>query len=331
MPLVQPTAEQSIHIRKELNEDENSRDKDLEHIKEWLKRQPHLPQFNGKGQLERGGIGEIETLKETLEENGPGRNRRNVQETSQKKEKGDRDYNEPNNKDEWQRENDDKEESKKAIEKNKSDIKNKDEFEGENDDKEESKKAIEKNKSDIKNKDEFEGENDDKEESKKAIQKNKINIKNRNEWDGENHDKEGSKMKEVDKRKSKKETEKRTKRTVRKRGLPLKDEIDIVRDPKDGTKGMNVKKINGRFGRDVYCIDRVGFKTDEEYEQETSRLEERNTTQDKMEETKVEEETEEAFDWSYVILLCPCLNQATSDTVCVRKCCFQYIDTLLHV
>jgi hypothetical protein len=43
-------------------------------------------------------------------------------------------------------------------------------------------------------------------------------------------------------------------------------------------------------------------------------LEERNTTQDKMEETKVEEETEEAFDWSYVILLCPCLNQATSDT-----------------
>ncbi|XP_008471745.1 alpha-tocopherol transfer protein-like [Diaphorina citri] len=57
MTLVQPTAEQSIHIRKELNEDENSRDKDLEHIKEWLKRQPHLPQFNGKGQLERGGIG----------------------------------------------------------------------------------------------------------------------------------------------------------------------------------------------------------------------------------------------------------------------------------
>ncbi|KAI5725187.1 hypothetical protein M8J77_012235 [Diaphorina citri] len=46
MTLVQPTAEQSIHIRKELNEDENSRDKDLEHIKEWLKRQPHLPQFN---------------------------------------------------------------------------------------------------------------------------------------------------------------------------------------------------------------------------------------------------------------------------------------------
>ncbi|XP_008471743.2 uncharacterized protein LOC103508937 [Diaphorina citri] len=241
----------------------------------------------------------VETLKETLEENGPGRNKRNVEEIPQKKEKWDRTL---NNKYEW---------------------------DGENDDKEESKKAIEKNKSNIKNKDEFEGENDDKEESKKAIEKNKINIKNRNEWDGENHDKEGSKMKEVDKRKSKKETEKRTKRTVRKRGLPLKDEIDIVRDPKDGTKGMNVKKINGRFGRDVYCIDRVGFKTDEEYEQETSRLEERNTTQDKMEETKVEEETEEAFDWSYVILLCPCLNQATSDTVCVRKCCPER--HLLHV
>ncbi|KAI5722863.1 hypothetical protein M8J76_014885 [Diaphorina citri] len=241
----------------------------------------------------------VETLKETLEENGPGRNKRNVDEIPQKKEKWDRTL---NNKYEW---------------------------DGENDDKEESKKAIEKNKSNIKSKDEFEGENDDKEESKKAIEKNKSNIKNRNEWDGENHDKEGSKMKEVDKRKSKKETEKRTKRTVRKRGLPLKDEIDIVRDPKDGTKGMNVKKINGRFGRDVYCIDRVGFKTDEEYEQETSRLEERNTTQDKMEETKVEEETEEAFDWSYVILLCPCLNQATSDTVCVRKCCPER--HLLHV
>lgn len=48
MTLVQPTAEQSSLIRKELNEDENSREKDLEHIKDWLKRQPHLPPFNGE-------------------------------------------------------------------------------------------------------------------------------------------------------------------------------------------------------------------------------------------------------------------------------------------
>lgn len=48
MTLVQPTGEMQQHIRSELNEDVSTRDKDLEHIKEWLHMQPHLPQFQGK-------------------------------------------------------------------------------------------------------------------------------------------------------------------------------------------------------------------------------------------------------------------------------------------
>lgn len=48
MTLVQPTVEMQQHIRSELNEDVSTRDKDLEHIKEWLRMQPHLPQFQGK-------------------------------------------------------------------------------------------------------------------------------------------------------------------------------------------------------------------------------------------------------------------------------------------
>jgi hypothetical protein len=48
MTLVQPTVEMQQHIRTELNEDVSTRDKDLEHIKEWLRMQPHLPQFHGK-------------------------------------------------------------------------------------------------------------------------------------------------------------------------------------------------------------------------------------------------------------------------------------------
>lgn len=48
MTLVQPTMEMQQHIRTELNEDVSTRDKDLEHIKEWLRLQPHLPQFQGK-------------------------------------------------------------------------------------------------------------------------------------------------------------------------------------------------------------------------------------------------------------------------------------------
>ncbi|KAK9496934.1 hypothetical protein O3M35_012883 [Rhynocoris fuscipes] len=45
MTLVQPNLAMQEMIRVELNEDVQTREKDLEHIKEWLKRQPHLPQF----------------------------------------------------------------------------------------------------------------------------------------------------------------------------------------------------------------------------------------------------------------------------------------------
>lgn len=48
MTLVQPTVEMQQHIRSELNEDVSTREKDLEHIKEWLRLQPHLPQFQGE-------------------------------------------------------------------------------------------------------------------------------------------------------------------------------------------------------------------------------------------------------------------------------------------
>lgn len=48
MTLVQPTPEQQLHIRTELNEDVSTRDSDLMHIKEWLARQPHLPNWDGK-------------------------------------------------------------------------------------------------------------------------------------------------------------------------------------------------------------------------------------------------------------------------------------------
>lgn len=48
MTLVQPSPEQQAQIRTELNENISTRNQDLEHIKEWLKRQPHLPDFDGK-------------------------------------------------------------------------------------------------------------------------------------------------------------------------------------------------------------------------------------------------------------------------------------------
>lgn len=48
MTLVQPTPEQQLRIRSELNEDVSTRDNDLMHIKEWLMRQPHLPNWEGK-------------------------------------------------------------------------------------------------------------------------------------------------------------------------------------------------------------------------------------------------------------------------------------------
>lgn len=43
MTLVQPSPEMQIHIRQALNEDVDTRQTDLEHIKEWLLKQPHLP------------------------------------------------------------------------------------------------------------------------------------------------------------------------------------------------------------------------------------------------------------------------------------------------
>ncbi|PSN39982.1 hypothetical protein C0J52_20369 [Blattella germanica] len=45
MTLVQPNPEMQAFIRKELNEDINTTHRDLQHIKEWLSKQPHLPQF----------------------------------------------------------------------------------------------------------------------------------------------------------------------------------------------------------------------------------------------------------------------------------------------
>lgn len=47
MLLIQPTEEMSKQIREELNENVATRDKDLEIIKEWLIKQPHLPDFYG--------------------------------------------------------------------------------------------------------------------------------------------------------------------------------------------------------------------------------------------------------------------------------------------
>lgn len=43
MTLVLPTPEQRVFIWKELNDDVKTRDQDVEHIKEWLLKQPHLP------------------------------------------------------------------------------------------------------------------------------------------------------------------------------------------------------------------------------------------------------------------------------------------------
>lgn len=47
MLLIQPSEEMSKQIRVELNENPATRDKDVEIIKEWLAKQPHLPQFDG--------------------------------------------------------------------------------------------------------------------------------------------------------------------------------------------------------------------------------------------------------------------------------------------
>jgi hypothetical protein len=48
MLLIQPTEEMSKLIRVELNENVDTRQNDLEYIKEWISKQPHLPNFDGK-------------------------------------------------------------------------------------------------------------------------------------------------------------------------------------------------------------------------------------------------------------------------------------------
>nr|CAD7261887.1 unnamed protein product [Timema shepardi] len=51
MTLIQPNPEMQLRIRTELNEDVSTRNQDLEHIKEWVSKQPHLPQFQDDGRL----------------------------------------------------------------------------------------------------------------------------------------------------------------------------------------------------------------------------------------------------------------------------------------
>lgn len=48
MTLNLPSPQLQISIRKELNENLETRDQYLEHIKDWLRRQPHLPDDWGK-------------------------------------------------------------------------------------------------------------------------------------------------------------------------------------------------------------------------------------------------------------------------------------------
>ena len=48
MTLVQPGPEMQAMIRKELNENVTTTESDLQHIKDWLSKQPHLPQFEGE-------------------------------------------------------------------------------------------------------------------------------------------------------------------------------------------------------------------------------------------------------------------------------------------
>jgi hypothetical protein len=47
MTLQQPDPKMQMLIRKQLNENVSRTQNDLQHIKEWLAKQPHLPQFEG--------------------------------------------------------------------------------------------------------------------------------------------------------------------------------------------------------------------------------------------------------------------------------------------
>lgn len=49
--LTQPAGEMWKKIREELNENVNTRDQDLIAIKDWLKKQPHLPDEWGKSMM----------------------------------------------------------------------------------------------------------------------------------------------------------------------------------------------------------------------------------------------------------------------------------------
>jgi len=48
MALIQPDLDMQAFIRKELNENVDTNQRDLEHIKDWLAKQPHLPKFEGE-------------------------------------------------------------------------------------------------------------------------------------------------------------------------------------------------------------------------------------------------------------------------------------------
>ncbi|KAL6428178.1 hypothetical protein ACFW04_008494 [Cataglyphis niger] len=70
MMLVQPKNEMSKQIQIELHENPATRDKDLEMIKEWLAKQPHLPQFDDDQRLMsflRGSKFSLEKCKQKLD------------------------------------------------------------------------------------------------------------------------------------------------------------------------------------------------------------------------------------------------------------------------
>lgn len=61
MLLIQPTGEISKQIQVELNENPATRDKDLEAMKEWFAKQPHLPQtFDGNAHIWKYTISKLE-------------------------------------------------------------------------------------------------------------------------------------------------------------------------------------------------------------------------------------------------------------------------------